>query len=83
MTFSRGLGFAKLGIFFGAPRTSAASLRDVLETGPIPEKYFLSPRACGGVLNRAERRGRKLPPLLRDALSSVAGSGSPETEETE
>jgi hypothetical protein len=44
------------------------SLSDVLEAGPIPEKYFLSPRACAGMLRRAEQRGKTLPPTLRAAL---------------
>ena len=33
-----------------------------------PEKYYLSARACQGILNRAARRGKKLPTLLEEAL---------------
>src|SRR5258706_9379475 len=33
----------------------SSSLRDVLEAGPIPSKYFLSARACAGILRRAAR----------------------------
>ena len=33
-----------------------------------PEKYYLSARACEGILRRAERRGKKLPELLKLAL---------------
>ena len=33
-----------------------------------PEKYSLSPKACAGILRRAERRGKALPPMLREAL---------------
>ena len=36
-----------------------------------PEKYFLSRKACEGILRRAERRGKDLPPMLRDALMEV------------
>jgi hypothetical protein len=43
-------------------------LSDVLETGNLPQKYYLSPRACQGILNRAERRGKKLPIALYQAL---------------
>ena len=38
----------------------------------VPEKYSLSPKACAGILRRAERRGRDLPPLLRLALEQQA-----------
>ena len=34
----------------------------------VPEKYSLSPKACAGILRRAERRGKELPPLLKAAL---------------
>jgi len=47
------------------------SLSQVLESHVDP-KYCLSPRACSGVLRRAERRGRQLPPLLQQALERVA-----------
>lgn len=36
-----------------------------------PEKYCLSQRACQGILNRAQKRGKELPPILREALESV------------
>lgn len=53
-------------------------LSDVLETGPVPAKYYLSAKAAAGILRRAERRGRKLPPPLLAALRTVAGdTGSP------
>jgi len=39
-----------------------------------PEKYSLSPRACAGILRRAEKRGKTLPDMLRDALMEVVGS---------
>lgn len=34
----------------------------------VPEKYYLSPRACKGILRRAKKRGKKLPEELRIAL---------------
>jgi hypothetical protein len=49
-----------------------ASLSEVLETGPLPEKYSLSPRACSGILRRAERRGKELPPMLKAALLAAS-----------
>ena len=36
-----------------------------------PEKYYLSARACEGILRRAERRGKALPPMLREALEEA------------
>lgn len=48
------------------------SLSDVLETGDVPQKYYLSPKACRGILRRAEKRGRALPTALREALAAVA-----------
>jgi hypothetical protein len=48
------------------------SLSDTLETGDVPQRFFLSEKACQGILRRAEKRGKKLPPLLQAALESVA-----------
>ena len=39
-----------------------------------PEKYSLSPRACQGIINRASKRGKELPGMLRDALMEVVSS---------
>ena len=49
-----------------------SSLSDILETGELPARYFLSQQACAGILRRAEKRGRELPRALRDALEQVA-----------
>ena len=43
-------------------------LSQILEEN-APEKYSLSPKACAGILRRAERRGKDLPPLLKAALT--------------
>jgi hypothetical protein len=51
---------------------SASFLSDILETGDLPRRYFLSPRACRGILKRASRRGRVLPAALTAALEAVA-----------
>jgi hypothetical protein len=42
-------------------------LADVLVAECAP-RFSLSPRACAGILRRAERRGRELPPQLGEAL---------------
>jgi len=49
------------------------SLSDVLETGPLPQRFSLSAKACAGILRRAERRGKQLPPMLQAALEQVVG----------
>jgi hypothetical protein len=48
-----------------------SSLSRVLETGPIPPRYFLSPRACANIIRRALKRKKSLPPLLEKALRDV------------
>ena len=46
-----------------------SSLSRILQpTEDVPEKYYLSPRACAGILRRAKERGKKLPEELRIAL---------------
>lgn len=45
----------------------ASHLSQILEARPLP-KYYLSTTACQGVLRRAERRGKELPPILKAAL---------------
>ena len=44
-----------------------STLSQILEDN-APEKYFLSARACEGILRRAEKRGKKIPALLWEAL---------------
>lgn len=34
----------------------------------VPQRYYLSARACQGILTRASRRGKVLPELLKNAL---------------
>ena len=36
-----------------------------------PEKYYLSARSCEGILRRAERRGKTLLTMLREALEEA------------
>jgi hypothetical protein len=51
------------------------SLSDTLETGVVPQRFFLSAKACAGILRRAEKRGKRLPQQLQDALTAVAQMG--------
>ena len=42
-------------------------LSQILEVSPHP-RYCLSGKACQGIINRAEKRGKELPKPLKDAL---------------
>lgn len=48
------------------------SLSRILEASP-PRKYYLSRKACLGILRRARERGKPLPPQLEAALKAQAG----------
>ena len=39
----------------------------------VPEKYFLSEKACLGILRRSQKRGKTLPEVLETALVRQAG----------
>jgi hypothetical protein len=56
----------------------ACSLLDTLETGDLPRRYFLSATACRGILRRAEKREKELPPSLKAALLNTAQQTSEE-----
>lgn len=45
-------------------------LSQILEAN-VPEKYYLSAKAAQGILNRAKKRGKELPTMLREALEEV------------
>ena len=51
---------------------AASSLSDILETGDVPLRFFLSALACKGILRRAENRGRELPEHLSEVLKQIA-----------
>lgn len=54
--------------FGESPNVAVASrLSQILEAN-APQKYYLSAKACLGIIRRAERRGKELPPTLREAL---------------
>ena len=50
-----------------------STLSQILDLN-VPEKYSLSPKACSGILRRAEMRGKELPSMLKEALIEVIGS---------
>lgn len=48
-------------------------LLHALETGEVLQRYYLTAKACKGILYRAKKRGRKLPAALIQALEEVIG----------
>lgn len=51
-----------------------STLSQILEDGP-QEKYYLSEKACAGILRRAQKRGKSLPEKLKTALERQASGG--------
>ena len=64
--------FGTLNISEWPNAAAVCSLSSTLETGSIPRKYYLSAKACRGILRRAEKRGKSLPKLLMQALVAAA-----------
>ena len=79
------MGGALLGEYsmhgFGeSPKEGVEShLSQILEDNPHP-KYSLSAKACQGILRRAERRGKELPPILKNALKQQSLESVPKTQ---
>jgi hypothetical protein len=66
------------------PRDGAAStssLSAILEEDVDP-RYYLSPKAAWGILSRADKRGKAIPPRLREALEELARLHEPSSTET-
>jgi len=72
MTCLSNLDCVTVGGIISAPHPiSMVSLSEVLEPEAMP-RYFLSPKAAQGILRRAAKRGRDLPPMLQQALEALA-----------
>ena len=52
---------------------NVSTLSQILQAN-VPEKYYLSQRACLGILRRASARGKELPEILKAALERQAQS---------
>ena len=52
-----------------------STLSQILEVR-VQEKYYLSQKACLGILRRASARGKELPEVLRLALERQASTGT-------
>jgi hypothetical protein len=59
---------------------AVCSLSDTLETGDVPQRFFLSATACQGILRRAENREAALPPALVQALQATIARQTSETD---
>ena len=54
------------------------SLSDILVNDAVPQRYYLSAKASQGILRRAEKRGKALPPSLKSALEQAAQKAAQE-----
>ena len=71
---SQSLGDSLMLNFGEYPREeNVSTLSQILQAG-VPEKYYLSQKACLGILRRASVRGKKLPTVLQKALEQQAAS---------
>ena len=57
--------------YWGTPQRRESILSQILMVN-VPQKYYLSPKACLGILRRASVRGKKLPEVLELALKKQA-----------
>ena len=69
-TDSQPLGFCLTLNIGESPREEIKTRLSQILEAEVDPRYRLSPRACQGILNRAERRGKELPKELKDALES-------------
>lgn len=62
-----------------SPNAERESLLSQILEENVPQKYYLSARACQGILTRASRRGKPLPELLKQALLDMIEWWNPGT----
>ena len=67
-------GYTMLNIGVCPSDARESTLSQILEVN-APSKYYLSAKACAGILRRAERRGKDLPPMLKEALEEAVALG--------
>jgi hypothetical protein len=65
-------GFWTLNISEWPSDAAVCSLSQTLEVGNVPQRFFLSPTACRGILRRADKRGKALPEALAVVLRTAA-----------
>lgn len=57
--------------YWGVPNAAVESTLSQILEADVPKKYYLSKRACEGILRRAERRGKELPEMLEISLKQM------------
>ena len=68
--------------FSTSPNNARESSLSAVLQSKVSLKYFLSPKAAAGILRRAEKRRRTLPPRLETALKDLAATWQGEGEKT-
>ena len=63
-----------------SPNEEQGSTLSEILLAEVPQKYYLSPKACLGILRRASVRGKELPEVLKRALERQAGGLTLEVE---
>ena len=61
-----------------SPKEENVSLLSQILQDSAQPKYYLSARACLGILNRASKRGKELPEILKTALENQINASSEE-----
>ena len=63
------------------PNEEQESFLSQILQASVPRKYYLSPKACRGILRRASARGKELPEILQKALERQAAQDLTDTTE--
>ena len=63
-----------------SPNEEQESTLSQILLAEVPQKYYLSPKACLGILRRASVRGKELPEVLKKALERQADGLTLEVE---
>lgn len=71
-TDGRSLGAYTTHSFGELPKDAAESVLSQILEEEVHPKYSLSAKACQGILNRANKRGKELPTILKEALERQA-----------
>lgn len=64
-----------------SPKDAEESTLSQILMAEVPTRFCLSPRCCQGIFARAERRGKTIPPMLKDALAECM-SATAKTQES-
>jgi site-specific DNA-cytosine methylase len=76
-SWMRNIGFPK------DVNVCSPSLSSILQSPTdVQTRYYLSPKACQGILRRANRRGKVLPERLQKALEQMVQSSTPSAQKT-